>query len=124
MKRLLLIAGAAMSLSGCALGAAASAVETVTSLVSSPSVVVVNGKVQLEGKRGLILASNAYQGASAVLVPLINADKLSPATVNRVDGLNKKAAALLAGTDRTLTLAQRTAAILGVADELSQIGGK
>ncbi len=123
MKHLFLITGAALSLSSCA--AVPMALSTASSLaISSPAVQVVNGKVQLEGKRGLILASNAYQGASALLVPLINADRLSPATVDRIDVLNKRVAALLAGTDRALTLAQRTAAIFGITDELNRIGGQ
>jgi hypothetical protein len=125
MKRMIVLIGAALLLTSCAaVPMALSAASTLATAANSPTVQVINGKVQLEGKRGLALASNAYQGASALLVPLIDADKLSPATVDRIDVLHHKVAALLAGTDKTLTLAQRTAEIFGMTDELNRIGGQ
>ena len=105
-----------------ALGSALAVAETVSHVSSTVS--VVGDKVQLEGKRGLILASNAYQAAGALVVPLINADKLSPAQVDRVEKLNAQAVALLSGAERGLSIAQRAAGVFAVADELTRIAGK
>ncbi|MBA2717734.1 MAG: hypothetical protein H0U52_00635 [Chloroflexi bacterium] len=95
-----------------------------SSITSSPAVKVAGDKVQLEGKRALVLASNAYQGAGALIVPLINADKLSVAQVNRVEALNKAAVRLLEGSDKGLSLAGRAAGIFSIADELTRIAGR
>lgn len=85
---------------------------------------VVSDKVVLEGKRGLILASNAYQAAGAVIVPLIDADKLTAAQVARVSQLNQRVADLLRGTEAGLTLAERAAGVLNAADELNRMAGR
>lgn len=93
----------------------------------TPAVTVataVAGKVQLEGKRGLIFASNAYQAAGAIVVPLIRADKLTSPQVDRVEALNRTAVALLAGTDKALSLADRAAGVFKVADELYRLAGR
>lgn len=91
---------------------------------ASAPVQVVANKVTLEGKRGLLFASNVYQAASAAVVPFIRARKLNPAQVDTVERLNEQAAAFLAGTDRTLTLAQRSAGIFSIADRLYRLVGK
>lgn len=123
--RALLCCLAALCLSACAtLGAGGAILDTVTSITSSPAVKVAGDKVQLEGKRGLVLASNAYQGAGALIVPLINADKLSAAQVDRVETLNKAAVRLLSGADTGLSIASRAAGVFSIADELTRIAGR
>jgi hypothetical protein len=92
--------------------------------VATSTVQVVAGKVTLEGKRGLIFASNAYQAAAAIVVPLIRNRKLTPAQVDQVERLNEQAAAFLSGADRTLSLAQRSAGIFSIADRLYRLAGK
>jgi hypothetical protein len=126
MRRIALAVAAAclsLSLNGCAaLGPALAIADTVTTVSSTVS--VVNDKVQLEGKRALILASNAYQAAGALVVPLINADKLTPAQVDRVEALNAMATRALAGSERGLSIAQRAAQVFAAADELTSLAGK
>ncbi len=120
----------ALAMAACGVTASAppiSAGSIATSVEAAPSsaaVRVVAGKVTLEGKRGLIFASNAYQAAAAVVVPLIRARKVTPATVDTIEKLNAQASAFLAGTDRTLTLAQRSAGIFSIADRLLGLVGK
>lgn len=91
---------------------------------ASVPVQVIAGKVTLEGKRGLIFASNAYQAASAIVVPLIGSRRLTPAQVDLVEKLNEQAAALLRGTDGALTIAQRSAGLFAIADRLYRLAGR
>lgn len=124
MVRSILTALCALFLSACAVMGAGAALDAASNIITSPAVSVVGDKVQLEGKRALVIASNAYQGAGALVVPLINEDKLTPAQVDRVEKLNAQAVALLAGTDKALSLAERAAGILSISDELTRIAGR
>lgn len=93
-------------------------------VASAPVATAVAGKVQLEGKRALILASNTYQAAGAIVVPLIKADRLTSAQVDRVEALNRQATRLLSGADAGLSLADRAAGIFTIADELFRFAGR
>lgn len=117
MKKVLvgLLVPLSLALSGCAtlVGPALDAAVS----VAKPSAAI-GDKVVIEGKRSLILASNAYQAAGAIVVPLIDADKLTREQVQFVADTNRKVADLLRGADTGLSLAERAAAIFNHASAL------
>lgn len=122
MKKLL-ICGAVLSLSSCAaVGPGLSILDKVTS-VSQPAAAV-SDKVVLEGTRGLVLAHNAVQGAIAVVNPLVRARVLSAAQVDRYEQLINQAERLFSGAGTTLSVAERTAAMLNIANEMNAIAGR
>jgi hypothetical protein len=119
--RIAVTALVALCLSACAaVVPALNLLDTAVS-VTKPAAAV-GDKVVLEGTRGLILAHNAVQGSLAVLTPLIRARKLTNDQVNMVEVLINQAERLFAGTGAALSVAERTASLLLVANQLSQIG--
>lgn len=109
-----------ISLSGCATLAAVA-----PSVVSAVTPAAATGdKIVLEGTRGLVLANNAYQGASAALVPLINNGKLSREQLLRVRDIDNRIYVLLVAGGNGKTQAQRVAETLNLVDELNRIAGK
>jgi hypothetical protein len=114
MKRVYLIASLSLALAAC----------QTTQPISTAPIQVVSDQVVLQGTRGLILAHNAYQGAAAIVAPLVRSKQLSPATVDRIEVLNEKARVLFTGADKAQSLADRTAGLLEIANELLKIGGK
>jgi hypothetical protein len=117
------IALAAVALSGCAAMSAISAASSVVSALS-PAASAGADRVVLEGTRGLVLANNAYQGASAALVPLINNGKLTRDQLLRVRDIDNQVYGLLTKADSGLTEAQRVAKALNLVDELNRMAGK
>lgn len=119
---------AAMMLAACGVSATAPPgsfpAPTASVSASTAPVQVIAGKVTLEGKRGLIFASNAYQASAAIVVPLIRAGVFTSAQVDTIEKLNEQAAAFLSGADRSLTLAQRAAGIFSIADRLLKLAHK
>lgn len=110
----------AVSLSACG-GLATTALNTAVS-VATPAAAV-GDKVVLEGTRGLVLAHNAFQGSLAIVTPLIRARKLTPDQVSMVETLINGAERLFAGTGTALTVAERAASLMLMANQLSQIAG-
>ena len=108
-----------LALSGCAVPAA---VETATAAI--PVARAAGGTVTLEGTRALVIAHNAYQGAAAALVPLVEAGAFDAGQLARIRALSDRAAALLDGADSTLTAAERAARVLTVVDQLNRIAGR
>lgn len=123
MKRTILLA-CSLALAGCAALPVVSAIGTVSDLISSPAATVVGDKVTLEATRGLVIAHNAYQGATAVVTPLVQAGVFNRDQLLKIKALNDRAKALLEGADTTLTAAQRTAGVLSIVDELNRIAGR
>lgn len=120
MKKLVLAAALFAALPACA--ALTTAIPIVTSL--APAASDASGKVILEGTRGLIIANNAYQGATAALIPLVKNGKLSREQLQRIAEIDNKAYALLSTSGNGLTQAQRAAQVLNMVDELNRIAGK
>lgn len=108
---------AAMSMTACA---ALAPLASIAVSASKPAVAV-GDKVVLEGTRGLILAHNAVQGALAIITPLIRARVLTANQVNMVEVLTNQAERLFAGADTTLTVAERAASLMLVANQLTSI---
>ncbi len=108
-------------LSGCA---ALPAVSVVADLITAPGVQATGDKVVLEGKRGFLLAVNAYQGAANALAPVVAAKRLSPETVNQIEALNERARILIEKGEDGIELADSTAGLLSIADEFSKLAGK
>lgn len=122
MKKAFLLASC-LAIAGCA-APLLTAVTTVGDLITRPVATAVGDKVTLEATRGLIVAHNAYQGATAVLVPLVQAGAFTPEQLTRIKALNDRAKDLLGGADATLSAAERTAGILSIVDELNRISGR
>lgn len=119
MKRFAIVAAAlALPLGGCAaIGGMA-----LSSLVNATApAAAVGNKVVIEGTRSLILAHNAYQGAVAVVTPLVNADAFDANQLTMIQSLSDNAVKLLDGADATLTEAQRAAAVFTIASQLNQV---
>lgn len=122
MKKISILLAAA-ALSGCAAMSAISAASSVVSELS-PAASAGADRVVLEGTRGLVLANNAYQGASAALVPLVNSGKLTREQLLRIRDIDNQVYGLLTKADSGLTEAQRVAKALNLVDELNRIAGK
>jgi hypothetical protein len=118
MKKLILSIAVAFSLSGCAtmVGPALDAVVSISKPAAS-----VGDKVVLEGTRGLILAHNAYQGAAALITVPVKAKKFNNDQLDMIAKLNDRALALLNGADATLSIAERAASIMLIANQLNSI---
>lgn len=118
MKKLVLCFAAAISLSGCTtlVGPALDAAVSIAKPASA-----VGDKVVLEGTRGLILANNAYQGATALIAVPVRAKKFSNDQLDMIEKLNDRALALLQGADKTLSIAERAASIMLIANQLNSI---
>lgn len=119
MRKFMLFA-AALSIGACA--ALPTIIETAVSIATPAA--AVGDKVVLEGTRGLILAHNAYQGAAAVVAPLIRARVLTSAQVDRVERINNEAESLFNKAHDAKTSAQDAARIMNLANELSTLAGK
>lgn len=118
MKKLILAVAVAFSLSGCA-AVLPAALDTVVSITKPAA--AVSDKVVLEGTRGLILAHNAYQGAAALTTAAVRTKKFNNAQLDMIANLNDRALALLEGADTTLTVAERAASIMLIANQLNSI---
>lgn len=118
MKKLVLSIAVAFSLSGCA-AALPAALDTVVSITKPAA--AVSDKVVLEGTRGLILANNAYQGAVALIKVPVQAKAFTPGQLDMIEHLNDQALALLEGADKTLTVAERAASLMLIANQLNSI---
>lgn len=115
--RLVIASLACFAMAACgAVGPIAGAIVT-----ASHPAAAVGDKVVLEGTRGLILAHNAVQGSLAVVTPLIRNRVLTADQVNLVESLVNQAERLFAGADATLTVAQRAASLMLIANQLSSI---
>jgi hypothetical protein len=111
---------AAMSMSACA--AVVPALGVLNNLVSvAKPAAAVGDKVVLEGTRGLILAHNAFQGALAIVTPLIRARILTSGQVDMVEVLVNQAERLFDGADASLTVAQRAASLMLLANQMTTI---
>jgi hypothetical protein len=109
----------ALLVQGCAALGAASAIANLVD-VAKPAAAV-GDKVVLESTRGLILAHNAVQGSLAIVTPLIRARVLTAGQVDMVETLTNSAERLFAGADATLTVAQRAAGLMLIANQLASI---
>lgn len=119
MKRLVLIAAAfALPLGGCA--AIAPAILSGIVSASNPAEAV-GDKVLLEGTRALVLAHNAYQGATAVVTPLVRQDVFNATQLDMIETLSNQAVALLEGADGTLSEAERASGVFTIASQLNSI---
>lgn len=118
MKKVFLALAVACSLSGCT--ALAGPVLDAAVSIAKPAATV-GDKVVLEGTRGLILANNAYQGATALLIPVVKSKKLSSTQLDMIEKLNDRALALLEGADSTLSVAERAASLMLIANQLNSI---
>lgn len=109
-----------------AITSASTAITSVSDLIVkvAPTVKIVGDKVTVEGTRGLILAHNAYQGAANGLAPFVRAKRFDAATVDKIEKLNERAIYLFEKADTGLSLAQRTAGILAIADEFARLRGQ
>lgn len=121
MKKLVLCCAVAVSLSGCAT-LAGPVLDTLVS-VSKPAAAT-GDKVVVEGTRGLILAHNAAQAGIALVNPLVRNRVLTSAQVDRYEQIINEVEKLAVTGRTTLTVAQRTAALFNLADELNKLGGK
>jgi hypothetical protein len=89
----------------------------------------VGDQVIMRGTQGLIVANNAYQGATAVAEGVIRARKAAGnpfpvATLQRVKALNDRAIFLLEAGGGGLSAAQRAAEVLNIVAELNVFGGR
>lgn len=120
MKRLGILF-ACIALSACA-AIAPLALSTLTS-ISTPAAAV-GDKVVVEGTRGLILAHNAAQAGIALVNPLVRQRVLTSAQVDRYEAIINEVERLAVTGRTTLTVAERTAGMFNLANELNVIGGK
>lgn len=123
MFRTPLIILAAFSLVGCAAAGALEALSTVAASVATPAQAV-GDKVVVEGTRGLILAHNAAQGGIALVNPLVRNRVLTSAQVDRYEQIINEVEQLAVTGRTTLTVAERTARLFNLANELNRMAGK
>lgn len=98
------------------------ALNTLTS-ISTPAAAV-GDKVVVEGTRGLILAHNAAQAGIALVNPLVRQRALTSAQVDRYEAIINEVEKLAVTGRTTLTVAERTAGMFNLANELNVMGGK
>jgi hypothetical protein len=67
------------------------------------------------------LAHNAYQGAAALITVPVKAKKFNNDQLDMIAKLNDRALALLNGADATLSIAERAASIMLIANQLNSI---
>lgn len=121
MKRFCLSIAAALSLGACA-AAIPAALDTLVS-ISKPAATA-GDKVVLEGTRGLILAHNAFQGANALVVPLVRSGRLSAAQVDRYEAALNRVEQIAPQAHSTLSAADRATELLNIADEFNRMAGR
>jgi hypothetical protein len=119
MKKLLLAALAAISLSGCQ--TAASVLNGVVS--GSTPVAAVSDKVVLEGTKGLAIAADAYAGVADSVTIAVKAGHFNDDQLRMIQTLNDRALALIKGGDSTLSYAQRAAGVMLIVTQLHSIIG-
>lgn len=118
MKRTLILLSAASLASCTTLGAIGTAVSAITPAAA------VGDKVVVEGTRGLILAHNAAQAGIAVVNPLVRNRVLTEAQVDRYEQIVNDIERYSVTGRTTLSVAERTAQLFNLADELNKMGGK
>jgi hypothetical protein len=84
----------------------------------------VTDKVVLEGTRSLLLAHNAYQGAEAVLTPLVNAGTIPRSQLERIRTINNLIIGLLEAGNAGQSAGVRAAQIFNLVGELNLIAGR
>lgn len=119
MRKLLLVPLLSLAAACAAIPAV---LETAVSLATPAA--AVSDKVVLEGTRGLVLAHNAYQGAEAIVAPLIRARVLTPAQVDRVEAINNEAERLFSQAHDVKSASTNAAKIFNLANELNKLAGK
>jgi hypothetical protein len=111
----------ALGLTGCAT-ALPPVIEAIVSAAKPAE--AVGDKIVVEGTRGLILAHNAAQGGIALVNPLVRNRVLTAAQVNRYEAIINRVEALAVTGRTTLTVAQRSAEMFNLADELNKMAGR
>lgn len=121
MKKLFLLAGVALSLSGCASvgGALLSSV-----LTASTPVAAVGDKVVFEGTKGLAVAADAYTGVTLLIKAAVTHGAFTDGQLAMIRTLNDQAIKLINGADTSLTVAERAASLGLIVTQLHSILGK
>lgn len=121
MKRIVLSIAAALSLGACA-AAIPAALDTLVSIARPAA--STGDKVVLEGTRGLILAHNAFQGANALVIPLVRSGRLSSAQVDRYEQALNRVEQIAPQARSGLSAADRATEMFNFADELNRMAGR
>jgi hypothetical protein len=125
MKRFLLAPLVALSLSGCGALAVANAVATATEAVA-----INKDKVLVPATQGLIVAHNAYQGASATAAGVISGCSIVPNTspcvalkarLPQIEALNNRAVTLLGQADAGQNVAANAAEVMNIVSTLKSL---
>lgn len=119
MKRNLYLICGALALAACQPGSGGVDLGSASSTISTAG-----DKVVVQGARGLILAHNAAQGAIAIVNPLVRARVLKAEQVNQYERLIDQTEQLAAGADKSLSIAERTAKLFNIANELNALAGR